>query len=105
MISQQLDLKKKSNIRSSHGTFGQEAQENPDLPPHPDAGTDGCDRPEVSLKLPAEMTFFTLALLHLLHCTSFAASSLEVVRISKMLPQSLHLYSYIGITVAPMLLL
>jgi hypothetical protein len=57
--------------------------------------------PGARLKLPAEMIFITLSLLHLLHCT-LPASSLDVVRISNMLPQSLHLYSYIGIIVSPM---
>jgi hypothetical protein len=56
--------------------------------------------PEVRLTLAAEMIFDTLSLLHLLHCT-FPASLLDVVKISNMLPQSLHLYSYIGITVSP----
>ena len=88
-------------MQGSHGTSGQDAQEKRDFPPHPEAGADGSDMPEVRLKLPAEMIFVTLSLLHLLHCT-FPASSLDVVRISNMLPQSLHLYSYIGIIVSPM---
>lgn len=88
-------------MAGSHGTFGQDAQVKRDFPPHPEAGADGSAMPEVRLKLPAEMIFVTLSLLHLLHCT-FPASSLDVVRISKMLPQSLHLYSYIGIIVSPM---
>lgn len=88
-------------MKGSHGTFGQDAQEKRDFPPQPEAGADGSDIPEPSLKLPAEIIFVTLSLLHLLHCT-FPASSLDVVRISNMLPQSLHLYSYIGIIVSPM---
>lgn len=79
-------------MKGSHGAFVQDAQEKRDFPPHPEAGADGSDLPEVRLKLPAEMIFVTLSFLHLLHRT-FPASSLDVVRISKMLPQSLHLYS------------
>jgi hypothetical protein len=88
-------------LAGSHGTFDQDAQEKRDFPPHPEAGADGSDMPEVRLKLPAEMIFATLSPVHLLHCT-FPASSLDVVRISNMWPQSLHLYSYIGIILSPM---
>lgn len=40
----------------SPGTRGQDAQEKPDFP-HPAGGAEGI--PDVSLKLPAEMIFFT----------------------------------------------
>lgn len=41
----------------SPGTHGHDAQEKPDFPPHPAGGAE--DIPDVSLKLPAEITFFT----------------------------------------------
>lgn len=51
----------------SHGAQYQDAQEKPDFPAHPNEGADDSDVPELSLKLPADMTLVTFSLLHLLH--------------------------------------
>jgi hypothetical protein len=51
----------------SPGTHGHDAQEKPDFPRHPAGAAEGADTPELSLKLPAEMTFCTCSLWHLLH--------------------------------------
>lgn|GEM_PF-5180557 len=89
----------------SPGTRCQDAQEKPDFPPHPDGGAEGRVRPALSLKLPVDIIFCTLVLRQISQ-TTFSVSLLEVVSTSNSFPQSLHLYSYIGIvlSLAPHLL-
>ncbi len=66
-----------------------DAQENPELPPHP-VGL--SERPFPESEDPAEISFVTFSLLHLLQWT-FLFSSDVVVNSSNTASQSLHLYS------------
>jgi len=66
-----------------------DAQEKPELPPHP-AGLSETPPPES--EEPAEISFVTLSLLHLLQWT-FLLSSDVMVNSSNTASQSLHLYS------------
>lgn len=76
----------------SHGARAQAAQEKPDLQPQPAGAAVGSGVPEALRKLPAEMIFLTLVLWQWRHGGGSPLLR-EVVRISKICPQSLHVYS------------